>query len=848
MRIINLFSLNISGISFTFSDLTKSQLSNMGVKGNKKQKSRALEDQSLNDFLETWNNDDSDEENEIQESAKSKKRKKGKPEKEVKAKKSKTEQADKVEKTKNVEPSSSSKKGGSKSSSSDGDLKKKESSSGARDHSQYIASLQSKDPEFYKFLKENDEELLNFDESSDEEGDGEEEDEDDEGPVHKLPSELEVASDESDFEDEPPSDGPSGGSGRKLTQATLDGWRRQLETKPTVGVITDLVEAFRAASATIGGADAEEAPARYVVEGGAMFNGVVRTCVVCLQPALKRILKVGAEDNSYKPEKAKGWRKVQKNVKLYLLELCRLMSRVTEGAVMAVLLKHVHQMIPFFLAFQKGAKCVLQRLTVSWCQGEETVRILAFMCIVKLVRSSPLLEPAMKQMYLAYVKNSKFTSPNTMPLISFMRRSLVELLGLDHNLAYYHAFVYIRQLAIHLRNAITTNKKDAIQAVYNWQFVHTLELWAALLGHTADSSTMQPLVYPLVQVVMATARLVSTPKYFPLRFHCCKILTDVSRSTGTFIPVLPFYLEVINTFNFNKKAGKASMKPIEFNCILKLSKSQLAESGFKDSTIEGVYSGMLAYLSDNSFRIGFPELVTPAVFQVRDFIKKCKVTNYTKKLKQLLDKVVANQKFIETRRRTVSFGIGDHEKIKVWEAQVERDGTPLTALYNSWRKTAESQYMKRVTQQEKLDDYQHIPTMNKKERKGAKAKDADGPVNPFEDDDDDGDSFDEEEQFKLKEERGKGNASASDDEEEEEEASDEEGSDVEMDGDEADAGDSSSEDEEDVRGEDVVEDLKLADLESDGSDVPDEFDLEDGDDDDDDEDESDSGEDDESDG
>ena len=38
-------------------------------------------------------------------------------------------------------------------------------------------------------------------------------------------------------------------------------------------------------------------------------------------------------------------------------------------------------------AFAKGSKQLLSRLVSIWSRGEETPRILAFMCIVKLVRN-----------------------------------------------------------------------------------------------------------------------------------------------------------------------------------------------------------------------------------------------------------------------------------------------------------------------------------------------------------------------------------------------------------------------------------------------------------------------------
>lgn len=64
-------------------------------------------------------------------------------------------------------------------------------------HKQSLNKLKDIDPEFYKFLQENDKKLLNFNISDSE---AEDDDEEEESQVHKPTEELEVASDEDDFE------------------------------------------------------------------------------------------------------------------------------------------------------------------------------------------------------------------------------------------------------------------------------------------------------------------------------------------------------------------------------------------------------------------------------------------------------------------------------------------------------------------------------------------------------------------------------------------------------------------------------------------------------------------------
>merc|ERR1719370_2520908 len=110
--------------------------------------------------------------------------------------------------------------------------KMNKSKTGAKDQKNYISKLKEKDPEFFEFLKENDQELLNFDESSDDEDD---EAEKKEKGRHKLPEKLEVASDESDFEDndndgikDEKHSGEVEGSSKKLNQSQVEAWSTAL--------------------------------------------------------------------------------------------------------------------------------------------------------------------------------------------------------------------------------------------------------------------------------------------------------------------------------------------------------------------------------------------------------------------------------------------------------------------------------------------------------------------------------------------------------------------------------------------------------------------------------------------
>ena len=247
------------------------------------------------------------------------------------------------------------------------------------------------------------------------------------------------------------------------------------------------------------------------------------------------------------------------------------------------------------------------------------------------------LNQVLKTMYMEYVRNSKFVSPTSLASINFMRRSLTELFLLDLNAAYHHVFLFIRQLAIHLRNAILLQKKEQFQQIYNWQYVNSLRLWGDVLStvsmnassngapvKTDNKSKLIDLIYPLVNIINGVVKLKPSANYFPLRFHCVKILIDLSRATKVYIPILPFIVEVLNSNTFKQQNKKHAMKPLSFSCVLRIQKGHLVENSFKDEVVEQVFALTLECLINECTSIAFPDLVVPHLMALNHFIKESK--------------------------------------------------------------------------------------------------------------------------------------------------------------------------------------------------------------------------------
>jgi len=291
------------------------------------------------------------------------------------------------------------------------------------------------------------------------------------------------------------------------------------------------------------------------------------------------------------------------------------------------------------------------------------------------------------------VKNSRITSSRTLPHLNFLKNSLSELYGFDQRASYQHAFTYIRQLAINLRNAMTTKTQESTRIVYCWQYVHSLDFFSRMLSQhigTNTSSELHPLIYPFIQVTLGAIKLNPSSQYFPLRFHLVEALLRLEKQTGVYIPLVPILLEPLDSSlmkTVHSKKSETVLKPVEFDVTLRVSSNYLSGPSsrvYRDQVGDKISSLLAEYFELHALSLAFPELALAPVTAMKKWLKKhggqcgAKVRHA---LSNLVEKLDEQARWIEDRRKGIPF---DPEKLLAGQTGTIDDGQISSSPLTKW--------------------------------------------------------------------------------------------------------------------------------------------------------------------
>ncbi|KIM24518.1 hypothetical protein M408DRAFT_331746 [Serendipita vermifera MAFF 305830] len=569
-----------------------------------------------------------------------------------------------------------------------------------------LSKLAEKDPEFYKYLQENDKELLEFN-----------------------ANEPDVIASDEEMETGIPSEDEGEEATPVLKPETLKTWQKALLEHRSLRALRKLLLAFRAAAY---GND-DDAVVAWSIDSSEVFDKVVTTALKYTPMVLDHHIPYRAlPEGRYKPPlNSPKQQSLTRLISSFFKSILHLLSQITNPQMVTTCLTDSAKLVPYIVGNRKIVKSYVKTCLALWSapnidisnEGEEEsgdntaeadkVRIAAFLSMrrVAIGNDEALLDLVLKGAYTTLVKTSRSTNVHSLPAINLMKNTAVDLYSIDQAASYQHAFGYIRQLAVTLRNTLKAKatgpkepnskekpkakSKEPFKQVYNWQFVHSVDFWSMLLSRSCEkdpASELQPLIYPLVQVTLGAVKLVPTPRYYPLHLHLLRSLLTLSHHTHTYIPLPPYLIPLITSLASTQKPKSSTLKPLDLEVIIRAPTSYLKTRIFIDGIVEEALYLVAEWCADVQNSVAFPEIMVPIVLALKRCLKNTKQkgsgkangkgggggdAKSSKSIKTLVERIEEGMQWTKEKRRTVSFTPNDRNQVDRWEAAVKIKDTPL---------------------------------------------------------------------------------------------------------------------------------------------------------------------------
>ncbi|KAM3202592.1 nucleolar complex-associated protein 2 isoform X1 [Capsicum annuum] len=451
--------------------------------------------------------------------------------------------------------------------------------------------------------------------------------------------------------------------GRVLTVSAISSWCRLILEENKQAAFVCLLNAYRAACHY----GAESIDLRF--QNAETFGNLVTSVLSKADNILWGLL--GISSSSYKKEAilelkdTSQWVNVKPLIKSYLRSTLSLLDQVTDSEILAFALTHLRDSLLFFAAFPYLLQRLIKTTIHLWATGGGMLSSASFSIVrnVAYLFTADCFDNCLAKAFVAYLAQSRATEIVNNKHLQFLRNSLVDLCSLDVQKSLSKATVSVRQLAKVLQWGLRTKKKEALQRICSWEYANCINLWVGFIVGNVRDYDLQALFFPMVQLINGVVRLFPGPRYFPLRLNCIQWLNDLSNSTGVFIPIASFVLDVLE-YKIVGERGKPGSACF-FHSVLKLPKNCLNSQMFQDECITSAIEQLSSHFLQWSYHISFPELTVPLIRLKKFFESKTK-ESLCRAVKHLIEQVEKNADSVQKKRDEVAFSPNDHQSAETF--------------------------------------------------------------------------------------------------------------------------------------------------------------------------------------
>ena len=533
-----------------------------------------------------------------------------------------------------------------------------------RGHRSELEALKDKDPEFLKFLQKNSPGLLDFEDFEDEEVLEKEE-----STLSGMDSGVDVESDK-DGDDksettntlEAAVSAPASSDTKtvELTAKELRRLEKNLVEEHSLRGLKRLVNMYRN-GCHLNNPEAAPSGFKYSIGSAAVFNKLM---VMSLQ-ALHRefsyhLLKHDPDSGgiSRPLTRLPNWNNIGPLVMVFFKATMGLLREATEMSLVAFIFRELEHYLAFLVPFPKMAKNYLKIFLKHWGSSQSpdadsrAVQISAFFRIRQLAMGQPFpfIEDCLKGLYLTFARNARYVNEQSFQGITFMGNCVVELFGIDTDASYQHCFVYIRQLALHLRNAMIKKTKEILQQIFSWQYLHCLKVWTRVVAQYPGDKELKALVFPLTQVITGVLKLALSPRLIPFRLHCVVMLHQLAASSAIFIPTAPYLLDILQSPDLHKKPKYSTDPPPILSDIIRFSDAGVSTKVQQDAVFQLTVNVLKQATDLYRYNIAFPEYAAPIISATSKLGKECKVGKWRAIAKALAESLQKQEAWIKVQR------------------------------------------------------------------------------------------------------------------------------------------------------------------------------------------------------